>query len=401
MFQPGGTALVSLLWVVAALALVGVVLIWPRLAARSPLAIFGRAGAQLLGSALLVLAVASTLNQQNGWYGSWADLSNDLSGSAPTIGRQAVHGDLNGAYREDGQAAQAANRLAQREFGIQRAAFEQSNHLRSGPSPLGQYVQVTVPGLSPVAGRRAGRVLIWLPPAYLDGPQQQTYPVIEAYGGIPGSPQDYSKRMNLQQILVRAHRSSGLIEPIVVIPDYTPGGLDTECTNSPGVAMETWLTTTVPAWVTHHLRVQPGRSSWATMGFSAGGFCAEVTGLLHPAQYSAVLLFGTYNRPIWGNWLPYGKKSVSPARYDMLAVLSHRPPPVDVWVEDSESDRFSAPQVLRLVAAAHHPTSVTTVRLIGAGHRFGVWQAAMPTAIAWLARSEPGFRGHLPVSAAA
>jgi len=392
-FEPDGTAVVWLLWVVAFIALVAVAGVWPWLVVRSPLAFLGRFGLQLLASSLVVLAVAGTLNQQNGWYGSWSDLSNDLTGTAPTISQQAVHGPLNGVDRSDSRAAAAASRQAQKEFGTQRAAFQRSAKLRGGSPPEGQYIEVKVRGLGRAAGRSAGKVLVWLPPGYVNGPQQQTYPVIEAYGGIPGSPQDYSKRMDLQKIIVQAHRTAGLVEPIVVIPDYTPGALDTECVNAPGIAMETWLTTTVPAWATRHLRVRPDRNSWATMGFSAGGYCAEVAAFLHPAQYGAALLFGTYNKPIWGSWRPFGKNSAGPARYDMLAVLRDMPPPIDIWVENSESDRFSSPRVRQLVAAAHSPTSVTTVVLKGAGHRFGVWQAAMPSAIDWLARSEPGFRG--------
>ncbi|MEO8851893.1 MAG: alpha/beta hydrolase-fold protein [Allobranchiibius sp.] len=401
MFEPDGTVLVWMLWLMAFAGLITAALLWPRLAVRSPMAFLGRFGMQLAASALVVLAVAGTLNQQNGWYGSWADLSNDLTGSAPTIGPQALHGDLNGLHRYNARAAALANRQAQRQFGAPRAVFQQSVHLRGGPAPLGHYVQVRVPGLGPAAGRSAGKVLVWLPPTYADGSQQQTYPVIEAFGGIPGSPQDYSKRMNLQKIIVQAHQTAGLVEPVVVIPDYTPGGLDTECVNAPGVAMETWLNTTIPAWVTRHLRVRPGASSWATMGFSAGGFCAEVSAFLHPQQFGTALLFGTYNKPIWGDWHPFGKNSATPARYDILSVALRRPPPIDVWVEDSESDRFSAPQVRRLVAVVHQPTSLTTVKLIGAGHRFSVWQAAMPGALAWLARSEPGFQANVPGSAQA
>ena len=393
MLEPNSVALMVLLWVSFVVAVLAVVLVWPRLAARRPLALLGRLGTQVGASALVVLAVAATLNQQNGWYGNWTDLGRDLMGTPPTVQRVAVKGNLQTAGQYNASAAAEADLRAQRQFGTERAVFERHAGLRVVPGPRGQWLHVVIPGLSRAAGRAAGKAMIWLPPSYVGGSAQATYPVIEAYAGTPGGPSDYQKRMGLQNIIARAHQVSGLIEPVVVVPDYTPSGIDTECTNSGGIDMETWLTKTVPAWTVRHLRVRPDKESWAVMGFSAGGFCAEVSAFLHPSQYGAVMLFGTYNNPDWGNWVPYGRRSIWPARYSMLNLVRQNPPAVDVWIEVSEGDLFAGPPSRRLIADAHGRMSVTSVYLPGAGHRFDVWQAVMPVALEWLGHAEPGFRG--------
>lgn len=400
MLQPGSSALIYLLWILAAVPLAAVVVGWPLLARSGALTMLARVLTQLVATGMVVLAVAGTLNQRNGWYVTWTDLSRDLVGSRPSIQRVAVTGRLPQATASNQVAAAAADRQARRMFGVQRSGFQRSAGLRSVPSPQGQYLYVVVPGLGPAAGPTAGKVLIWLPPTYVSGTPRATYPVIQAYAGIPGSPDELRSRLGLQHMIIEQHRATGLVEPIVVMPDYTPGGLDTECTNSPRVAMETWLNSTVRAWVLHHLRARPDRASWAVMGYSAGGFCAQVSAFLHPRVYGAAMLFGSYNRPYWGNWKPYGRAAVWPARYNLLRVAAHRAPAIDIWIEVSGGDRFAGPAARQLIRTVHAPTSLTAIYLSGVGHRFSVWKSVMPTALAWLGHSEAGFKGHsIPVAA--
>lgn len=364
---------------------------WQRLAGSGIRLVLIRVGIQIVASALVVLTVAGLLNQQNGWYGNWSDLGRDLSGASPAVQRTAVKGPARATSHYDARHALAADQRVQREFGPQRAAFERSARLRPDPPATGQYLHVVVPGLGATAGPRAGKVLIWLPASYLNGPQDQTFPVLQAYAGVPGGPADYDGRMGLHKMIVAATLRSGLVSPIVVIPDYTPAGLDTECTNTPRVAMETWLTTTVPNWVISHLRVRPDKASWAVMGYSAGGFCAEVTAFLHPQRYGAAMLFGSYNQPVWSNLRPTRVSAVALTRYHLIARLQHQPPPVDVWIEVSTGDRLTGPDNAQLIRAVRAPTSVTAVYLRGAGHRFNVWASAMPGSLDWLARTLPGF----------
>ncbi len=398
MFGPASDLVVGALWFAALAALVGVAVCWHRLNGHGLKMILARLGTQVGASMLVVLAVASLLNQQNGWYGSWSDLGRDLSGASPSVQRTAVKGQAQVEQEYDPRGAQAADDAAQLRFGAQRSTFQQKTPLRPNPAPTGQYIRVVVPGLGPAAGKRAGKVLIWLPAEYLTGPHDRTFPVIQAYAGVPGGPDDYDKRMQLQKMIVTATQTSGLLSPIVVIPDYTPSKLDTECTDSAAIGMESWLNKTVPDWVVAHLRVRPDRQSWAVMGYSAGGYCAAMSVFLHPQRFGAAMLFGSYNSPILSNWHPWGSYPKWPARYNLLDTVRHRPPPVDVWIEVSTGDRFSEPASAALIRAVRTPTSLTAVYLRGAGHRFDVWASAMPRSLAWLARTLPGFGAHTGVA---
>jgi hypothetical protein len=151
--------------------------------------------------------------------------------------------------------------------------------------------------------------------------------------------------------MVAGLAASGRIkETILVMPNFSPHQVDTECVNggSRGPAMEDWLTKDVPTWVRHNLRVQQDRQSWATMGLSTGGFCSS------------------------------------------MAATS--PPPVALWSETSKTDSLSYWGNKRLIATATAPMTVTADVLQDAGHRLSVWVGVMPTALQWLGRTVSGFR---------
>lgn len=398
MLNPDSTVLVWILWALAGIGIFGICVLWPRLAPRGTLTIFGRLISQVTVSALVVLAAAGTLNQQNGWYGSWTDLGNDFLGNPPVVASVKTQGHFQFLQQYNARAALFADQRTEHLYGDERAVFAKSLHLSLKSAPRGHYVSVVVPGLNKVAGRSAGQVLIWLPPTYTqESASKTTYPVIEAFVGVPGKPHDYENRIGLQRIISEAHRAAGLVQPIVVIPDYEPSGLDTECVNAPSLDMETWVAKTVPTWVLHHLRAQTGKASWATMGFSAGGYCAGVVAVLHPAQFGALMIFGGYNSPeFWVNWMPFGKRSAWPERYSLLEDLRLHPPAIDVWIEQSTADIYSISDAQSFIHAVRAPTSITTVQLKGAGHRISVWQHVMPNALEWLATSDPAF--HAPLT---
>ena len=147
------------------------------------LVVWGPSG---VSGALIVLAVAATLNYQNGWYASWSDVARDLTHTPPTIKQVAVAGVFRPSQPYDFAQAYAAGRGAQRKYRIQRASFAAGPLAHAHPGPLGQYVTVHVPGLGDTAGKDAGQVLVWLPPGYTSPAQKtRTYPVIEASGVNP------------------------------------------------------------------------------------------------------------------------------------------------------------------------------------------------------------------------
>jgi pimeloyl-ACP methyl ester carboxylesterase len=87
---------------------------------------------------------------------------------------------------------------------------------------------------------------------------------------------------------------------LVVSPQMDiPAGVDTECVNGAGgnPQLEIWLAQDVPNWVARTFRVQTDQAAWATIGLSAGGWCAAMVAMLHPAQFAAAIVLGGYFRP--------------------------------------------------------------------------------------------------------
>ncbi len=259
------------------------------------------------------------------------------------------------------------------------------------PGTDGQYVWVTVNGA--VSGL-TGRVLLWLPRSYtLVGSSTQHYPVIEVFHGVPGNPQNYVD-LRLGHLIAAEATALHVKETILVLPDYTPHGLDTECVNGgPGTpAMEDWLTRDIPAWVQHNLRVDPQPAAWSTMGFSSGGWCAAMATMLHPDVYGFAIALGAYFQPIFDPpYRPFAPGSAAWDRYNLVRLASTMPPPVSLWVETAPQDSLSYPTSSRLLAAARPPLSVTAHVLPHGGHLMSIWLGLMPESLRWLGSTSPGF----------
>ncbi len=184
-------------------------------------------------------------------------------------------------------------------------------------------------------------------------------------------------------------------QPLIVEPEqWIPSDVDTECVN--GAAnhpqVETWLTADVPSWVAHTFRVATQRSAWATIGLSAGGWCANMATMLHPAQYGAAIDMGGYFHPeTTPFYRPYPPGSRLAARYNLVARARQNPPPVDIWMETSHLDPVSYHSSAAFLRATRAPLSVHAVVLRNVGHRIGVWQALLPQALRWLGHVLPGF----------
>lgn len=256
------------------------------------------------------------------------------------------------------------------------------------PNP-GQRLQsytLTSPNLSGPA-----QVLVQLPAGY-DPRSARTYPVILGLHGYPSSPSSFLRTeiVSVQDRLTTQH----LLAPsIVVIPEINvPRTLDTECVNGgPGhPQVETWLARDVPHWVTQHFRARTDRLSWATIGYSFGGWCAASLGLLHPDVFGAAVIFAGYFRPDFGTSYVPPRSTLS--RYDLIRLEQHSPVPLSMWVMTSREDRVSCHSTAQFVQAARAPTAVTSTVLLHGGHRNAVWEPLIPHALTWLSRALPGFR---------
>jgi enterochelin esterase-like enzyme len=390
-------ALLLLLAALMVATLVWNVVAWPRASGPGPLAILRRVGRQLAVMVLALLTVGVALNDQYDWYANWADLTTVFSAGAPDgtimaagVAASAAAGAVVGSGGRVGTVSV---------FRSGPAGVPESLHLTSAPGPLGQYQQYTVGG--PVSGV-TGSVTVWFPPAYTDPAQShRAFPVLETFHGIPGTPAQWAHGMHLGETVAEAAAAGRIAEPIIVMPNIAPGAIDTECVDGTGhqPRVETWLTKDVPDWVTSHLRVRTDRASWATLGLSAGAYCASMVTMLHPDRYSAAISLGGYYQPTFeSSYVPFTAHSAAAQRYDLVRLAKTDPPPVALWMQTSAADPVSYTTTEELLRSARAPISITADVLQNAGHRLGVWAPLVPVTLQWLGASIPGFR---PAAAAA
>lgn len=353
----------GLMSVLSLLCFGGTVWLTGRLHGRVRWAV-ARGAAIALTCLTLTTTLGVKLNADNGWYTSWSDLTGQ--GSASDTSRVG-----SGDFRPSAGGGAPA-----------------TGPLPGLPSP-GARVQ-TYRWHGPSSGITA-TVSVILPAGYRQN-AKRTYPVIEAFHGIPGSPAGWLQNLGLRQAVDRAVARKTLAAPAVVIPQLDPSGRDTECTDSAKARTEKWLTRDVPALVRSHLRVATRPDHWATMGYSAGGWCANAAAMLHPGVYGAAISLGGYFHPDFSGDVPAGWRLADSRRYDLARVARTRSPRVALWIQAGQQSEYWA-QTQAFLRAVKPPTSATSVVLASSGHRFDVWEAGLPDAFAWLGRTLPGFAG--------
>ena len=361
-------------------AFVMVVVFWPSMAGRSLGRVLGRVGMLLTVNLLVLLTAATQLNADNMFFSSWTDLKGAF-GAAPAT-TVSTH---------QGAAAQAA-RVAVPAPPLQVPKL---------PPPLPAGGSSTAPGTLSytVKGAASGvvaKITVVLPPGYtLPANASTRYPVIQAFPGYPGGVESWNKKLDFKTALAQKVATGQMRMPLVVMAQYDiPAGVDTECVNgSPGnPQVETWLATDVPNWVVENFRVETGRGSWATIGLSAGGWCAAMITMLHPEQYSAAIAMGAFFRPLFGEYYqPYPSDSALAKRYDLVALAQRTAPPVAIWLQTSHSDKLSYPSSAAFLKAVRPPMGVDATVLQDAGHRTSVWKEMLPSTLTWLGTNIPGF----------
>jgi enterochelin esterase-like enzyme len=327
-----------------------------------------RGGGIIVLTALVLSLVGVVANDHFGFYVSWSDLA---GAQAPVTSTH--HG------------------------GSARAAATQ--RLRT---PLATPPPTLPPLRSPgrlqtfsVTGTRSGltgQVLVLLPAGY-DPTSPRRYPVIEALHGIPGSAASWVRGMRLGQALDSTVAAHGIAPSLVVLPQVNfPLALDGECVDGPPGTpqVETWLATDVPRFLASHFRVATDRASWAVAGYSEGGWCSAMVGMLHPDVFGGDLVFsGTFRPEFSPAYRPFGPRL--PAHYDLVGLAARRPPALAMWVQSSKEDGFSYPPTALFLRAVRAPLSVTTDLLKTGGHREMLWASELPGALRWLGRNVPGF----------
>jgi len=366
--------------VVTVAAFVVLVLLWPSLAGRGPRKMAARAGMLLGVNALVLLTAATQLNAQFLFFADWTDLRGAFGGAATST-----------ALNRGIKASQATTRKV---GGAAASAASTLPALPPGSVSASGVISFTVKG--PVSGI-AGTVVVQLPPGYTEpGNALVRYPVLEAFQGYPGDPKSWIDGMNLGGIAAHQAAMKRMRPALVVSPQVEiPAGVDTECVNGSAGSpqLETWLAQDVPNWVTHTFRVQTNRASWAAIGLSAGGWCAAMVAMLHPAQYAAAIGMGGYFRPEFGPfYYPYPPGGRLADRYDLVALSRRNPPPVAIWLQTSHADPVSYNSSAAFLRAAKPPLAVNAMILQNAGHRVSLWQGLLPGSLTWLGANVPGFK---------
>lgn len=369
-----GTLLV-VLGLVAVIAFVLLVLGYPRVR-RQWLGAVSRGTEALVLSLTVLVFAGAVLNDQYLFYVSWGDLFG--AGSSVT------------ATHAGGTASQAVEAKVSGP-GLSRVAVPAT--LPPLPAPGQRLQQYTVTG---ARSHITTQVLVYLPPGY-DPRAARRYPVIMALHGLPGHPQGWLNVLHLDQTMDELVASRQIAPSVVVIPQInSPYSLDTECVDAPSAAGpqdETWLARDIPQWVVGHFAVQKARTSWATMGFSFGGWCAAMLGVRHPDVFAGAIVLEGYFRPDFArSYDPIVPGSPAARGYDLVRTVRVNPPPIAMWVMASRTDSLSWPTTAEVLRYARPPMSVASVLLKTGGHRDSVFQPFVRTSLIWLGQTLPGFR---------
>lgn len=231
--------------------------------------------------------------------------------------------------------------------------------------------------------RLAGEVYVWTPPQYAEKAYHKThFPVIELLHGSPGEPRDWLTRGGMPGAIAHLMASHRLTPAVVVIPEITPGGVDTDCSNTPAVRGATWLSKDVPGLIRHHFRVLSAPRAWALIGISTGGFCA----IKLPMQFPKVFGIGAGmdSDPFAGD--PTVLKRTALRTANAPLTLARSRPPVTLFAATSAQDSWSPPSNITALARAIRPPTTLAPGYVlqQGGHNWRTWARMEPALFTWL-----------------
>lgn len=363
LFEVTGWGTIVLAWLLAVVVMTLVVRSWARLAQPGLRSVLLRVVALLLVTFSLALAIGTAANRAGLWFVSWRDLGSVLGGPDPA------------AVRALGADPRVAATTDLGPWGPASAPVVAS----AAPTPDATTVLQAYTVTGPTSGH-TGMVYAWTAP----GEPREGRPAVQVFHGYPVSAQSAFANLALAEYVGRA-----LPGAVVIVPDWSPGEVDTECVDGPAAQMETWLTTDVPAWAVATFGVKPERESWAALGYSAGGWCASMAAVRHPQTYAAAISLGGYTRPLFSSH--YEPTPPVGGAYDLPRLVAATPPAVALLTQFSEKDHYAGPTTADFLAAVKPPLSVTEWATPDAGHRVGAWKPMIPDALTWLRQTSPGF----------
>lgn len=337
------TTFVAALAVAVVAAVVTTLAVWGR--ARGPVwfKAMQRLGLVVVCQVLAIGLAGTWVNNYYGLYSSWDDLLGRTSTARLSMA---------------GPPPQRA-RFTRSEWGMQ------STYLRGPRSGL------------------ASQVYVWLPPQYYERAYRNTaFPVVMLLHGVPGSPESWMTGGGMPG-RVASYIADGTLHPVIlVVPSIDPGGVNTDCSDTPRAHTATWLADDVPGLIRQRFRTERSPRAWAVMGLSTGGLCA----LKLPLQYPKVFGVGAAMSPdpVVGDPTVLHNTALRVANSPVE--LAKKRPNVRLWAGTGGLDAYSTPaNIATLRHAIRPPTTLApTVVVPQSGHNPHTWAQLEPVLFTWL-----------------
>ncbi|MEV6953802.1 alpha/beta hydrolase-fold protein [Streptomyces sp. NPDC051183] len=231
----------------------------------------------------------------------------------------------------------------------------------------------------------AGQVTVWTPPEYsAPGADRTRFPVLMLLHGYPGSPRTWIDLGNMPGALDQLVQVGAAHPFILVIPELYPGGVNTDCTNTPQRKLASWLAEDVPDLVAKNFRTLPEPKGWGLMGVSTGAFCAAKLPLQYPKAFRAGVALDP--DPLTGDPGVLADPVLRERNSPMWLVQHVKKADVGLFLATSAQDKDSPPGQLAAFVKAAEGSGVrvkTLVRPQG-GHNFQTWTGMYPDALGWL-----------------
>lgn len=339
-----GTAFFCLLIAATVLAVLATLFAWGAVRGPGPVRWGARVVMIVVCQLTAISVVAAWINNSYGLYTSWDDLLGRDNGAATAA--------MPGPPANRAMFTRSANGLLETYF--------HGSH-----------------------SKLAGQVLVWTPPQY-DQPafRNQKFPVIVLLHGVPGSPRSWVDGGQMPDTLARM-MEGGLVKPaIVVMPVIDPGGLDTDCSDTPTRKNATWLALDVPQLVHSQFRALPEARGWGLVGLSTGGLCAVKLAMQYPALFGSAAAMDP--DPLGGDPTVL-TDPVLRARNSPLQLAKSKPA-VSLFLATSAEDRLSrVNNITELRNAVQWPTTVAEPLILPTGgHNWNTWTRMFPVVFPWL-----------------
>lgn len=200
----------------------------------------------------------------------------------------------------------------------------------------------------------------------------------------------YQDKLPIGRLITDLSSRHQLRESIVVVPTVFPGNRDTECVDATDgtLNMDTFVSSDLVDWVKANLRTVPTADGWATLGYSAGGWCSSMFTLRHPHTFgSSVNLAGYFELHFDGAEL----RALDDPAYSLARILRDEAPPVRIFFHAAKDDTMPYNSLTKTLPEVRTPTSFTASVIDTGGHAWPVWTAGAAAGLRWLGVSSPQF----------